>query len=76
MNTHSVLEDLSHRDTQRLWSTECQDSYNFNEIQGLPYKDYQNSWIRTNNLILEDHRISYVHHDTNSTQHHIYDVNS
>ncbi len=32
MNIYSVSEDLFYRDTQRLQSTECQDSYNFNEI--------------------------------------------
>jgi len=40
MNAYSVLEDLSHKNTQRLQSTECQGSHNFNEIQSLSYKDY------------------------------------
>ncbi len=76
MNVYSVLKNLFYRDVQRLQSTECQDSYNFNEIWDLFYKDYQNSWIRVNNLILEDHRIFYVYYDINLTQHHIYSVNS
>jgi len=43
MNAYSVLKNLFYEDAQRLQSTECQGSYNFNETQNLSYKDYQNS---------------------------------
>jgi len=31
MNLYSITENLFYRDAQRLQSTECQDSHNFNE---------------------------------------------